>query len=73
MAYYSRYAIKREDVVLGVSLLRLVTSESLDGAMKTVSCILVDSEISVPMHCVPTAVNSSSFIGSGHVSNVLKA
>jgi hypothetical protein len=27
MAYYSRYATERNDVVLGVSLLRLVTSE----------------------------------------------
>jgi hypothetical protein len=54
-------------------LLRLVMSEPLDGVMKTVGCILVDSEISVPMHCVPMAVNSSSFIRSGHVSNGWKA
>jgi hypothetical protein len=73
MAYYSRYVTKRKDVVLGVSLLRLVMFEPLDGVMKTVGCILVDSEISVPMHCVTTIVNSSSFIGSGHVSNSWKA
>jgi hypothetical protein len=69
MTYYSRNTTERKDIVIRVSLLRLVTFELLDGVMKTVGCILVDSEILVSMHYVPTAVNSSSFNGSGHVSN----
>jgi hypothetical protein len=48
-------------------------SEPLDGVMKTVGCILVDSEISVPMHCVLTALTFASFIGVGCMSNGWKA
>jgi hypothetical protein len=69
MAYYSRYITEGKDVMFGVSLLRLVTSEPLDDVMKAVGCILVDSEVSVLMHCVPTAVAPSSFIGFGLMSN----
>jgi hypothetical protein len=36
MVYYSRYTTERKDIVLGVSLLWLITPETLDGVLKTV-------------------------------------
>jgi hypothetical protein len=48
-------------------------SEPLDGVMKIVGYILVDSEISVPMHCVPTALTFASLIRVGCMSNGWKA